>query len=769
MTKRRVGAISAAQWEPNPGVQAANECDTNADTCCLGTNWVILEYTRRTADVYAYDKSIKPIEGVPIVSGATTWHDPRSGEAYIVIINEALYYGKKLDHSLLNPNQIRSYGIKVWDNPFDQDRGTMIDVGNEISIPLQVQGTKIYWHSSAPTKEELERCPRIVLTSKREWNPETVVLKEVQAMTQKRKGNIHLDSDMMLLHSVEPSLGDLKLQLQAVSKNVSYDMDLEDTPVRQTYTSTERHKKVSASLLAERFGIGLHRAQGTLKATLQRGMRSAVLPIGRRYRADRQFGVRRLNGKFATDTLWAKALSLRGNVAAQIYSHKCGFKALYPISKADNEQVGYSLSKFVSEYGAPDHLTYDGAAVQVGRKTLFQDLLRRHEIKNHVSAPRRPNENPAEAAIRELKFSWYRLQAKKAVPDRLWDFGMEYVCQTQCHTVNASRYSNGRTPMEIITGETPDISEYMDFGFYDWVWYRTNAGLGQPELGKWLGVSHRVGQLMSYWILPISGIPISCTTVQQLTNLERETEENRRRMNEFQQALERKWTTMSPNLSRFISDIPKGKLVSMEHEEEEFVSEYKRVIDSKLIPEADDEIGKPDPYLDMELAIQRGEGGPVKARVKKQAMDDEGIPIGKPNDNPLLDHRQYEVMYEDGHSEILTANIIAENLLSQVDDRGHRHLMIDEIEDHRVSKNAIPMSEGTYTTSRGLKKRKVTTRGWEVYVRWKDGSASWVKLKDIKDSYPVQLADYAEANDLSQEPVFAWWVPYALKKRKGRS
>ena len=51
--------------------------------------------------------------------------------------------------------------------------------------------------------------------------------------------------------------------------------------------------------------------------------------------------------------------------------------------------------------------------------------------------------------------------------------------------------------MEIIAGETPDILEYMDFGFYDWVLYRTNAGLGQPELGKWLGVSHRVGQLMS--------------------------------------------------------------------------------------------------------------------------------------------------------------------------------------------------------------------------------------------------------------------------------
>ena len=32
--------------------------------------------------------------------------------------------------------------------------------------------------------------------------------------------------------------------------------------------------------------------------------------------------------------------------------------------------------------------------------------------------------------------------------------------------------------MEQIMGETPDISEYLDFGFYDWVWYKDNAGLG---------------------------------------------------------------------------------------------------------------------------------------------------------------------------------------------------------------------------------------------------------------------------------------------------
>ena len=85
-------------------------------------------------------------------------------------------------------------------------------------------------------------------------------------------------------------------------------------------------------------------------------------------------------------------------------------------------------------------------------------------------------------------------------------------------TISSSRYANGRTPIEIVTGETPDISEYADFRFYVWVLYRSNAGLGEESLGQWLGVSHKVGQLMSYWILTISGHIISATTVQRLTN-----------------------------------------------------------------------------------------------------------------------------------------------------------------------------------------------------------------------------------------------------------
>ena len=68
--------------------------------------------------------------------------------------------------------------------------------------------------------------------------------------------------------------------------------------------------KRAAEMLADSFGIGLERARQTLKAITQRGTRSALLPIVKRYRADRQFGVKRLNDKFATDTIWAKIRNL---------------------------------------------------------------------------------------------------------------------------------------------------------------------------------------------------------------------------------------------------------------------------------------------------------------------------------------------------------------------------------------------------------------------------------------------------------------------------
>ena len=66
----------------------------------------------------------------------------------------------------------------------------------------------------------------------------------------------------------------------------------------------------------------------------------------------------------------------------------------------------------------------------------------------------------------------------------------------------------------------PDISEYLDFRWYDQVWYKEDAGLGETKIGRLLGPTHRFGSLMRYWILPASGIPVSQTRVQRIMYLE---------------------------------------------------------------------------------------------------------------------------------------------------------------------------------------------------------------------------------------------------------
>ena len=524
---------------------------------------------------------------------------------------------------------------------------------------------------------------------------------------------------------------------------------------------------MAAEDLSEQWCIGVKQAQATLRATKQRGTRSAIMPAARRYQADRQYNLRRLNGKFATDTIYGDVKSIDGKKYAQAYTHKNGFAAVYPMESMKGDEVGETLRNFANDHGAPDHLTYDGAAVQTGPKTEFQRLVCKYDILTHTSEKERPNQNPAEGGIRQIKTKWYRAMHRRNVPNRLWSFGLKWVCEIGNRTTNSSKYSNGRTPLECVTGITPDISEYVDFGFYDYCVYRANAGLGELSLGRWIGVSHTIGNLMSYWILPASGIPISCSTVQRMTRLEMQTDEWKERMAAYSEAIGQRMKVMDsvqipPEVHE---DCVLGDFTD---EMAEFIEDFQRVINDPDLPHAADDLPpkEEEQYLNMRLTMKRNSDGKlIGARVKERAKDEDGNPIGQSNNNPMLDFRQYLVDYVDGTSEILTANIIAENILSQVDDHGYGRRQLDEIIDYRTNDDAVPKHEGWLTTHTGQKRRKWTTKGWEILVRWNDGSDDWVALKDLKASFPVELAEFAVMKGIDDQPAFAWWIPYTLKKR----
>ena len=96
--------------------------------------------------------------------------------------------------------------------------------------------------------------------------------------------------------------------------------------------------------------------------------------------------------------------------------------------------------------------------------------------------------------------------------------------------------------------------------------------------------------------------------------------------------------------------------------------------------------------------------------------DLEHRPIGKAHKNPHLDTRLYKVDFVDEHSEILSTNIIAENLLSQVDVEGYHQKMLLKISNHHFLKDEISKNKGTFYTDRGLERKVRTTKAWKLYV-----------------------------------------------------
>jgi hypothetical protein len=62
------------------------------------------------------------------------------------------------------------------------------------------------------------------------------------------------------------------------------------------------------------------------------------------------------------------------------------------------------------------------------------------------------------------------------------------------------------------------------------------------------------------------------------------------------------------------------------------------------------------------------------------------------------------------------------------------------------------------------KKVMKTTKGWNFYVEWKDGTTSWESLADLKERNPVEVAEYAASKSLLDTPVFVWWAPRVIKK-----
>lgn len=165
--------------------------------------------------------------------------------------------------------------------------------------------------------------------------------------------------------------------------------------------------------------------------------------------------------------------------------------------------------------GIPNKMIYDGAPEQVQPGSEFQKLMTKYHIVGHQNKAKTQRYNRAEDSVRELKRRWKKTIIKRIVPKRLWDYGMVWEAEILSRMC---RSNSGYTCIKRITGDTADISEWLDFAFYDLCWYwDVPNDIENPKIGRWLGVSHRVGSAMCYWILTEHGKVVAWTTVQHVT------------------------------------------------------------------------------------------------------------------------------------------------------------------------------------------------------------------------------------------------------------
>jgi hypothetical protein len=693
------------------------------------------------------------MKDVPVVSAATAWTNDESGETVILWFNQILWYGDKLDHTFINPNQLRHHGISVCDDITDRNRRFGIDIHGEHFIPFEMKGTNIYFDSRVPSKWELQNCRIITMTDDNVWDP-TVV--KIAAVTTPN-GNNHCGERMT--DNPLRGLSDVFDESSLVQRMIS--------AVNVSYLGVKnRHSQITAEEVARKFRCGLETAKQTLKSTTQYGVRQAIHPLRRMYRVDHiDINCRRIRDTFYMDTLLSKVKSINGHVCAQVITNG-QFTRVYPMVSKASEHIARALREFIGDVGVPDELVCDLATEQVGINTPVMDIIRRYHIKTHFAEKGRSKQNHrAEAEIRELKQRWKVRMTERQVPSRLWDYGLVYIAETLSIV---ARSKSGRPGIEAVMGHTVDISEWLDFEFYDYVWYWDEKGLDMTEeqrlIGRWLGIAHRVGSDMTYWILTKSGRVIARSTVQHITTTDMQQEAIRQSMEVFDTSIaarfaDEHFVLLEPGLFYLDDDME-----STEPENDPNIptdAEYGDMIQESR-PDVD--VDTYDRYLNAEVIVER-DGEPLRARVVKRARSETGSPIGRSHTNPLFDTREYDCIFDDGTFERYTANIIAENLYSQCDSDGHAFLVLKEIIDHTKDNSAIPISDGFTVGFNGNRVPKKTTRGWKLLCKWKDESTSWVSLVELKDSNPIELAEYAVANKIDQEPAFCWWVANVLRKR----
>ena len=725
--------------------------DSHADMSCAGRHARILEHVHGSlCHVQPFHDSYSSMKDVETVNVAFA-HDTKDGRSFILNLNQCLNFTDGMEHSLLCPNQARDNGVIVDDVPqFLDHHGTSthsIEFPEEgVVLPLDMKGPISFLQVRYPSEADLDELQHLDLTSALTWNPD--------AFDGINRG--------------------------VFSSCVGFE-DFDFTFHRDLLINATSHRRTTADVTPENLSrlwrIDLEAAKRTLQATTQDSIGIREGKIHRRVRTQaHQRRYKQLGGHlslFASDTFKSNVKSTRGNLYCQHFCNRGNFSASYPMKLKSHAH--HALDTFIHEIGVPTEMLTDGAAELT--KGEWAKVCKKHSIHQVTTEPYSPWQNPAESSGGIVKRKVRDLMKSTNTPIRLWDYCWEYATALRSLTVTRNPSLDDVTPFEKVHGYTPNIPEFLIHGWYDWVWYHNPVSPDKDELGRWLGPAHNAGQGLAYHVLTDSGKVVTRSTVHKISTVQLHSAEFAQRKEAFTMSVEAVIGNFSqatldnaeidPGGDPYSSIFKDDELDDDDLEFQELDENGDPVSVPDFEPKVPDDhvlLEKDDEYIGTKVTLPvKGELKEGTVRSRKRTAD--GSLVGSRSDNPITDSRVYEVDFPDGSYQEFAANTIIENLYAHVDDEGRSHAALVGITDHMKSDEAVPRDKGTYVTPHGTQRKRITTKGWKLKVEWDDGTSSWIPLKDIKDSNPVEIADYAKSRGLLQEPAFSWWCPQVLRKR----
>ena len=506
--------------------------DRGANGGILGNDARVFYTHQRKVNVRGIDNHEMPdLKIVDATAKVITQRGP-----VIIVLNQYAYTG--VDRTIHSSGQIEYYRNQVHDRSIRVGGKQHIQTNDGYMIPLDIINGLPYMQMETHTDQEWEDLPHVILTEGAPWNPKVLdnvisdradwynTLKDFeQGTTQSpfdEKGNYKQRQQIVGTEPVpeipnEPeTIDEITVHAQpgiiratfaelfkVNDRRFNDELEAHPIEVKQAPIDYEQLRKYFLHVPA-------HKVKKTFEKTTQF---ATNVMSGHRIHDTIQSpfpacNIHRRNEPVASDTIKAEvpAVDSGGQDKGQLYIGRKSLVADIFGMTSEKEFVN-TLEDEIRQRGAMDMLITDSARVETSDRV--NEVLRAYRIKDWQSEPHYQHQNFAEHRWKHIKgyTEWY--MNWRDVQPNAWLLLAKWVCDIANHT--AERSLGWRTPLEVLTGQTTDISILLLFLFWDIVYvtryaeeeYSNQIGSKKSSeiRGRFVGFAWHVGHALTFKVL----------------------------------------------------------------------------------------------------------------------------------------------------------------------------------------------------------------------------------------------------------------------------